>query len=217
MPVAADAPFDRRGRRGDLRCAEVQLPLSFGGDDRVALDRCRSVVRRVDEPEDAGPRYRGPWSRGRRAAWPSGGFDSPQQHSKAVIDDAATQLGITPAKLSDALKKALENRVDAEVAVGTITKAHDDALKARIESAEYPVITGGLGFGGHDHDQHGSATCPRGRRPWPVRERASDAARFRQVARQHCGGAGQVGGRAGRGAARRREEQAATRRSPPGG
>ena len=81
-----------------------------------------------------------------------GGFDSPQEQSKAVIDDAAAQLGITPSKLSDALKKALENRVDAQVAAGTITKAQGDALKARIESGEYPVITGGLGFGGHGHD-----------------------------------------------------------------
>ena len=89
------------------------------------------------------------------AAWASGGFDTPQQQSKAVIDDAAKQLGITPTKLSDALKKALENRVDAEVAAGTITKAQGDALKARIESGEYPVITGGLGFGGHGHDGHG--------------------------------------------------------------
>ena len=92
---------------------------------------------------------------GAGAAWASGGFDSPQQQSKAVIDDAATQLGITPAKLSDALKKALENRVDAEVAAGTITKVQGEALKARIESGEYPVITGGLGFGGHSHDSHG--------------------------------------------------------------
>ena len=35
---------------------------------------------------------------------------SPQEESKAVVDDAAKQLGITPAKLSSALKQALENR-----------------------------------------------------------------------------------------------------------
>jgi hypothetical protein len=92
---------------------------------------------------------------GAGAAWASGGFDTPQQQSKAVIDDAAQQLGIAPAKLSDALKKALENRVDAEVAAGTISKAQGDALKARIESGEYPVITGGLGFGGHGRHGQG--------------------------------------------------------------
>ena len=77
---------------------------------------------------------------------------SPQQQSQAVIDDAAAQLGIAPAKLSDALKKALENRVDAAVAAGTITKAQGDELKARIGSGEFPLITGGFGhhgIGGH--------------------------------------------------------------------
>jgi hypothetical protein len=78
-----------------------------------------------------------------------GGFGPPQQESQAVIDDAAKQLGITPAKLSGALKKALEDRVDAGVAAGTITKEQGDELKARIESQDYPLVTGGLGFGHH--------------------------------------------------------------------
>ncbi len=71
---------------------------------------------------------------------------SPQDASKAVIDDAASQLGISPSKLSDALKKAYENQIDAAVAAGTLTKERGDALKARIESGEYPPI--GFGFGG---------------------------------------------------------------------
>ena len=77
---------------------------------------------------------------------------TPQQESQAVIDDAAAQLGIAPAKLSDALKKALENRVDAAVAAGTITKAQGDELKARIASGDVPLIAGAFGhhgFGGH--------------------------------------------------------------------
>ncbi len=78
---------------------------------------------------------------------------SPQEQSKAVVDDAAKQLGITPAKLSDALKKALENRVDAAVAAGRLTKEQGDALKKRIEAEDYPVLGGfglGRGFGlGH--------------------------------------------------------------------
>ncbi len=71
---------------------------------------------------------------------------TPQEQSKAVVDDAAKQLGITPAKLSDALKKALENRVDAAVAAGRLTKEQGDALKKRIEAQDYPML-GGLGFG----------------------------------------------------------------------
>ena len=59
---------------------------------------------------------------------------SPQEESKAVVDDAAKQLGVTPAKLSSALKQALENRVDAAVAAGRLTKEQGDALKQRIEA-----------------------------------------------------------------------------------
>ena len=73
---------------------------------------------------------------------------TPQEESKAIVDDAAGQLGIDSTKLSDALKKALENRVDAAVAAGSITRAEGDALKARIQSQEYPLL-GGPGFGRH--------------------------------------------------------------------
>ena len=68
---------------------------------------------------------------------------SPSSESKAVIDDAAKQLGIPSSKLSDALKKALSDRVDAAVAAGRITKAEGDAIKARIQSNDFPL------FGGH--------------------------------------------------------------------
>src|SRR6188508_3866836 len=78
--------------------------------------------------------------------------DSQQEESKAVIDDAAKDLGVQPSELSDALKKALANRVDAAVAAGRITKAEGDALKERIASQEYPLL-GGVGHhggpGGH--------------------------------------------------------------------
>jgi hypothetical protein len=78
-------------------------------------------------------------------------FGSPKEESQAVIADAAKQLGIAPAKLSDALKKALENRVDAAVAAGRLTKAEGDALKARIASGEAPLFPLGRphGFGHH--------------------------------------------------------------------
>jgi polyhydroxyalkanoate synthesis regulator phasin len=79
---------------------------------------------------------------------------SPQQESQAVVNDAAKQLGIDPTKLSDALKTALEHRVDAAVAAGTITKDQGDRLKAQIDSGAFPLFTPGLqhrfgfGFGG---------------------------------------------------------------------
>ena len=72
---------------------------------------------------------------------------SPNDERKAVIDDAAKQLGVTPAKLSSALKKALENRVDAAVAAGRLTKDQGEALKKRIESDDYPALGFGFGLG----------------------------------------------------------------------
>jgi uncharacterized protein YidB (DUF937 family) len=77
---------------------------------------------------------------------------SPHEESQAVIDDAAKQLGVTPAQLSEALKKALENRVDEAVAAGRLTKAQGDELKQRIESNDVPLPFGFFGF------HHGLAT-----------------------------------------------------------
>jgi hypothetical protein len=74
---------------------------------------------------------------------------SPQATSQAIVDDAAKQLGIQPSKLSDALKKALENQVDAAVKDGTLTKAEGDAAKARIESGEVPLFFAPGLRGGH--------------------------------------------------------------------
>ena len=86
---------------------------------------------------------------------------SPRQESPAVIDDAAKQLGVTPTQLSDALKKALQNRVDDAVAAGVLTKAQGEALKKRIGSSDLGLPFGfglgrgfehfGLGFGHFGH------------------------------------------------------------------
>src|SRR5207302_4722281 len=65
--------------------------------------------------------------------------------SQAVVNDAAKQLGVTPSALTAALKKALENRVDAAVAAGRLTKAQGDELKQRIASGGLPLF-GGPGF-----------------------------------------------------------------------
>src|SRR6266498_3968474 len=77
---------------------------------------------------------------------------SPNEESNAIIDDAAKQLGISPSKLSDALKTALSDRVDAAVAAGRLTKEEGDAIKERIQSDDFPVF-GGLhrGFGHFAH------------------------------------------------------------------
>jgi hypothetical protein len=75
--------------------------------------------------------------------------DSPSEESKAIIDDAAKRLGIPSSKLSDALKQALTDRVDAAVAAGRITKAQGDALKQRIQADDFPLIGGHRGGFGH--------------------------------------------------------------------
>src|ERR1700675_846927 len=81
---------------------------------------------------------------------------SPSEESKAVIDDAAAQLGVKPSALSEALKQALQNRLDAAVAAGRLTKAQADELKARIDSGDgLPFFRGpgpGLGVGPGDFD-----------------------------------------------------------------
>jgi len=70
--------------------------------------------------------------------------------SQAIVNDAAKQLGVTPSALTAALKKALENRVDAAVAAGRLTKEQGDELKQRIESGDLPLFFGPRG-GPHEH------------------------------------------------------------------
>ncbi len=72
---------------------------------------------------------------------------SPSEESKAVIDDAAAQLGVEPSALSDALKRALENRIDAAVEDGRLSEEQAGRLKDRLESSDYPLLFGGPGRG----------------------------------------------------------------------
>ena len=85
---------------------------------------------------------------GAGGAFAAGRLSSPKEERQAVINDAAKQLGIEPAKLSAALTKALQNRVDAAVAEGRITKAQGEALKARITAGDAPLFGGGFRHGG---------------------------------------------------------------------
>jgi phage-related minor tail protein len=81
------------------------------------------------------------------AAYAASRDDSPQARNQAILNDAAGTLGVAPGKLSDALKKALENQVDAQVTAGTLTQERADAIKKRIEDGTLPIF-GGPGFGG---------------------------------------------------------------------
>jgi hypothetical protein len=79
----------------------------------------------------------------------------PQQQSEAIVADAAGQLGISSAKLTAALQKALENQVDAALSAGTITRAQADALKSAIESGQLPLVGLPHGPGGAHGPGHG--------------------------------------------------------------
>lgn len=74
---------------------------------------------------------------------------SPQQESRAIVRDAADQLGVTPAQLTNALKTAVKNQVDAAVRAGRLTQEEANRLKQRIDANEAPLL--GRGFGPRHH------------------------------------------------------------------
>jgi hypothetical protein len=76
---------------------------------------------------------------------------NPRQESQAIINDAAEQLGVEPTELSDALKQALKNRVDAAVKDGRLTDEQGRELKERIDAGEVPFFGAGPGFHKHFH------------------------------------------------------------------
>ena len=81
---------------------------------------------------------------------------SPKEERQAIIDDAASQLGVEPSELSDALKQALKNRIDAAVEAGRLTKAQAAELKERIDSGDFPLLDPLLGHRTFGHlDFHG--------------------------------------------------------------
>jgi hypothetical protein len=88
---------------------------------------------------------------GAGAAIAASGDSSPSP--KSFFDAVAKHLGVSSQKLEDATKAAAIDQVDAALAQGRITKAQADALKARIQSGDYPPFFGpgfGPGFG-HFH------------------------------------------------------------------
>jgi hypothetical protein len=80
--------------------------------------------------------------------------NSPSAESKAIVNDAAKELGVQPSKLSDAIKKALSARVDAAVAAGRLTKEQGAEMKARIASDNFPLF-GPQAFDGGRFGHHG--------------------------------------------------------------
>lgn len=85
---------------------------------------------------------------------------TPKAQTTAIVTDAAGQLGVTPAALTAAIKKAMVDQVEAQLAAGTITQAQATAMEARINAANAPLFAFGGGKGGHGGD-HGRGG-PRG-------------------------------------------------------
>ncbi|HEX6699247.1 MAG TPA: hypothetical protein VF101_00795 [Gaiellaceae bacterium] len=112
---------------------------------------------------------------------------SPKEESQAIVSDAAKQLGVQPSALSAALKKAIENRIDAAVAAGEITKAQGDELKARIESSDFPLFAfphRGFGLGPHA-DKLDAAASYLGITEAQLRSELQGGKSLAQVAKDH--------------------------------
>lgn len=98
---------------------------------------------------------------GAAGAIAANGVLSPEEESKAIIDDAASQLGVEPTELSDALKQAMKNRIDAAVDSGQLTEEQATELKERIDSDEFPLLARG-GHGGPGLHVYGPGHAGRG-------------------------------------------------------
>ena len=112
---------------------------------------------------------------------------TPKQESEAIINDAAAQLGVQPSELSDALKQALKNRVDAAVEDGRLTEEQGSQMKERIDAGEVPFF--GLGprlhkhFDGPFHGKLEAATEYLGLTEAQLREALEDGKTLAQVAK----------------------------------
>jgi polyhydroxyalkanoate synthesis regulator phasin len=74
---------------------------------------------------------------GAAGAIAASGVLSANEESRAVIEDAAQQLGVEPDALTDALKQGLKNRVDEALEAGRITEEQATALKERIDFGHF--------------------------------------------------------------------------------
>jgi hypothetical protein len=113
---------------------------------------------------------------------------SPGAESKAIVNDAAKQLGVSPSKLSDALKKAFSDRIDAAVKAGRLTKEEGQELKQRIESDDFPLFgppVFGHGFPGPHPFFHGldAAATYLGLTEAQLRTRVNDGKTLAEIAK----------------------------------
>lgn len=83
------------------------------------------------------------------AAIAASGLTGSASH-QAIVTDAATKLGVDPARLDAALIQAEIDQVNAEVKAGTLTQAQADEMIIRIKAGDSQVLGGdGGGRDGH--------------------------------------------------------------------
>ena len=86
----------------------------------------------------------------------AGGALGSDTERQAFLADAAKRLDVTPAELQTALQGAYDDRIDAAVAAGKITKEQAEAMKKRAKDGRLPPFRGGhhRGFGGEGGPGH---------------------------------------------------------------
>src|SRR4051812_22785922 len=70
---------------------------------------------------------------------------SPAAQTSAITADAAGQLGVTPAALTAAIKKAMVDQIEAQVTAGTITKAQGTEGGGPLPQGDAPPLAPGGG------------------------------------------------------------------------
>lgn len=80
---------------------------------------------------------------------------SPSEESAAIVEDAAKQLGVTPERLSDALKQAFENRIDQAVEDGRLGEEAAERMKERLEAGDVPLLLPPPAHGPGSFGHHG--------------------------------------------------------------
>ncbi len=113
---------------------------------------------------------------------------SPREESKAVVEDAAKQLGISPAELNAALAQALGKRIDEAVTSGRLPEELGEKMKQQLESGEFPLFGGPLG--GRHGGRHGAmklraAATYLGLSGAEVRQALRDGKTLAQLAKDH--------------------------------
>jgi AraC-like DNA-binding protein len=79
----------------------------------------------------------------------------PAAEQKAFLDDVAGRLHVSTDQLTEALKGAAQDRVDAAVQAGRLTQAQADKIKQRIGQARGLPLIGPLGIGPGPHRPFG--------------------------------------------------------------